>query len=318
LTEVHSETSQVNLVRTLADNLRAELAKRIFGLEGEVALLMATVVAGRHVLMEGVPGLGKTLLLKTLADALGCEFRRIQFTPDLLPADILGGYVYDSRDGSFKLRKGPIFANMILADEINRAPAKTQSALLEVMQEGQVTIEGETLLMPSPFFVFATQNPLEHEGVYPLPQAQLDRFSMRLLMNYPGPAAERKILAACREPLPDIRAVADPTSVIAAQEIAAKISVSDEIIEIVAKLVRVTREHDGVAHGASPRVGVDLMFLSRARAVLSGRTRVIPDDIKALFPHAANHRMILTPQAEIGGMTMSRVITDSLKATRLV
>jgi MoxR-like ATPase len=173
LTEPLSDPGTGNAIRTLAEKLREQLLKRIFGLEAEMGLLMAAVVAGRHVLMEGVPGLGKTLLLKTLADALGCVFRRIQFTPDLLPADILGGYVYDSRDASFKLREGPIFANVILADEINRAPAKTQSALLEVMQEGQVTIEGESLPMPKPFFVFATQNPLEHEGVYPLPQAQL-------------------------------------------------------------------------------------------------------------------------------------------------
>ncbi|MCE9584127.1 MAG: AAA family ATPase, partial [Planctomycetes bacterium] len=169
---------------------KQRIAEAVVGLDREVELLLCAVLAERHVLVEGVPGLGKTHLVKTLARVLGCDFRRVQFTPDLLPADILGGHVYRANDGTFLLRKGPIFANVVLADEINRAPAKTQSALLEVMQERQVTIEGETLAVPRPFFVFATQNPMEHEGVYPLPQAQLDRFAMRLLLSHPAPDVE--------------------------------------------------------------------------------------------------------------------------------
>ncbi len=312
------DPSRSDGIRALADRLSEQVRRRIFGLEIEISLLMAAVMAGRHVLMEGVPGLGKTLLLKTLATALGCDFRRIQFTPDMLPADILGGYVYDSRDGSFKLRKGPIFAHLILADEINRAPAKTQSALLEVMQERQVTIEGETFPLPEPFFVFATQNPLEHEGVYPLPQAQLDRFALRLLLGYPSAHAEVKVLSAYRERLPEIDAVTSPAQVVRTQAAAETEVVSDEIVGLIARLVRVTRELDGVAHGASPRVGVDLLHLARARAALDGRLQVIPDDIKTLFPHAANHRMILTPQAEIGGLTIRAVIDEAMRITHLV
>jgi MoxR-like ATPase len=247
---------------------------------------------------------------------MGCGFRRIQFTPDLLPADILGGYVYDGRDGSFSLRKGPIFANVILADEINRAPAKTQSALLEVMQERQVTIEGETHEVPRPFLVFATQNPLEHEGVYPLPQAQLDRFGMRILLDHPEPRAEERILAACREPDPETTAVWEPADVTALERAAAGVTVSDRIVTLLVKLANITRAHEGVALGASPRVGVDLVHLSRARALLAGRGHVLPDDVKALFSPAVNHRLLLTPQAEIGGNTVHDVIRETIETTK--
>jgi MoxR-like ATPase len=255
--------------------------------------------------------------MKTLSAAMGCEFRRIQFTPDLLPADILGGYVYDSRDGSFSLRKGPIFANVILADEINRAPAKTQSALLEVMQERQVTIEGETHEVPKPFIVFATQNPLEHEGVYPLPQAQLDRFGMRILLDYPGAMTEQRILGAYREPIPETKAVWDPETVLTLAAEAERVTVSDRILEHLVDLAQRTRDHEGVALGASPRVGVDVLHMARARALLDGRDHVLPDDVKALFPHAVNHRLLLTPQAEIGGLTPSEVIRNAIDETRL-
>ncbi len=302
----------------LAGRVREQVEKRIFGLESVLDLTLAAVVAGRHVLLEGVPGLGKTLLLKSLSIALGCDFKRIQFTPDLLPADILGGYVYDSRDASFSLRKGPIFANVILADEINRAPAKTQSALLEVMQERQVTIEGETFKAPEPFLVFATQNPVEHEGVYPLPQAQLDRFGMRILLSHPKPEVEKRILAAYRKPLPETSPVAKPAEILAMQARAAEVRVSDEMLDLIVALANQTRTHEGVSLGASPRVGVDLVFLSRARALLDGRGHVLPDDIKALFLHVANHRLVLTPQAQIRGVHPGQVIDEALRATRLV
>jgi MoxR-like ATPase len=303
-------------VSARAEAIRREIRKRIFGLDEPIELLLAAIVAGRHVLLEGVPGLGKTLLMKTLSTAMGCAFRRIQFTPDLLPADILGGYVYDGRDGSFSLRKGPIFANVILADEINRAPAKTQSALLEVMQERQVTIEGETHEVPRPFIVFATQNPLEHEGVYPLPQAQLDRFGLRILLEHPAPEEESRSLGACREPDPGIDAVWSPDDVIALERAAEGVTVSDRIVTLLVTLANSTRAHEGVALGASPRVGVDLVHLARARALLNGRGHVLPDDVKALFPHATNHRLLLTPQAEIGGTTVFDVIRETIENTR--
>ncbi|MCP3858159.1 MAG: AAA domain-containing protein, partial [Phycisphaeraceae bacterium] len=232
-------------VATFARNVSAEVGRRVFGLDPVIEVIVAAVIAGKHVLLEGVPGLGKTLLLKTISTALGCDFRRIQFTPDLLPADVLGGYVYDPREGQFHLRKGPIFAQVILADEINRAPAKTQSAMLEVMQESQVTIEGETLPVPEPFLVFATQNPLEHEGVYPLPQAQLDRFAMRIHILYPQPEAEMKILASHREPPSDPVAVADPERLLAARAAAESVRISDEILRIVLALTARTRQHPG-------------------------------------------------------------------------
>jgi len=300
-----------------AEAIWNEVRKRIFGLDEPIELVLAAIIAGRHVLLEGVPGLGKTLLVKTLSTALGCAFRRIQFTPDMLPADILGGYVYDARDGSFSLRKGPIFANVILADEINRAPAKTQSALLEVMEERQVTIEGETHEVPAPFLVLATQNPIEHEGVYPLPQAQLDRFGMRLLLDYPVPDVELRILGAYRKPGPGTKKVWNPETILSLREAAEAVSVSDEILSLLVTLAGRTREHEGVVLGASPRVGVDLLHLSRARALLRGRDHVLPDDVKVLFPHALNHRLLLSPQAEIGGLTSDEVIRETLESTRL-
>jgi MoxR-like ATPase len=305
-------------VAALANEIETEVARRVFGLGPVIEAIVAAVIAGKHVLLEGVPGLGKTLLMKTLSTALGCDFKRIQFTPDLLPADVLGGYVYDPREGSFHLRKGPIFAQVILADEINRAPAKTQSALLEVMQEAQVTIEGETIAVPEPFVVFATQNPLEHEGVYPLPQAQLDRFAMRIHIRYPEPEEEMKILGSHREPPSEPKAVADPARVLAARAAAEQVRISDEILRIILELATRTRQHAGVSLGASPRVGVDLVRLSRALALVRGRDHVIPDDLKHLFFHVTNHRIALSPQAELGGLSVDEVIGEALESTQLV
>lgn len=297
---------------------KREISRRIIGMDREIELLLCAVLAGRHVLVEGVPGLGKTMLVKSLAATLGCTFKRIQFTPDLLPADILGGHVYNPKDGTFTLRLGPIFANVILGDEINRAPAKTQSAFLEVMQEHQVTIEGETVPVPQPFFVFATQNPLEHEGVYPLPQAQLDRFAIRLLVKYPSAADEQKILSAHRQELAEPQPVLDSGRIMQFQESVKHVTVSNEILTLMVSLSNFTRTRPGVTLGASPRVGLDLLHLSRARAALHDRAYVIPDDIKALFLDVANHRIALSPQAEIGGLTPEKVIDEALRHTRLV
>lgn len=313
-----SPTLQRTDLAPALERVRTQIARCVIGMRDEVDLLLCAILAGRHVLLEGVPGIGKTHLVNTLARVLGCTMNRVQFTPDLLPADILGSFVYDPRDGSFNLRKGPIFAHVILADEINRAPAKTQSALLEVMQERQVTIEGVTNPIEPPFFVFATQNPIEHEGVYPLPQAQLDRFALRLLPDYPSQSDEEIILTTHRDALPQPEVVLDPAQIRAAQDVIRTITVSAEIVTLIVNLCRDTRAMPRVQLGASPRVALDLMTLGRARAALHDRDYVIPDDIKHLMPAVANHRIGLTPQAEIGGITPQDIIHESLHARQLV
>ena len=304
--------------RELARRVREELARHVVGLADEIDLLLCAVLAGRHVLVEGVPGIGKTLLVRSLAEALGCSFRRIQFLPDLMPADILGGYVYDGRDGSFSLRRGPIFAHVVLADEVNRAPARTQAALLEVMQERQVTIEGEAFPLEQPFFVLATQNPAEHEGVYPLPQAQLDRFGLRLLLGYPDRQTEQRILAAHRDGLAEARPAVDRDALLACQHSLSATVVSDAILTLLVDLADRIRRTEGVVLGASPRLGIDVLQMARARALLQGRAHVLPDDIKALYRHAANHRVQLSPHAEVRGLTAGQVIDDALQSTELV
>ncbi|MFC1572210.1 AAA family ATPase [Candidatus Eisenbacteria bacterium] len=298
--------------------VRQEIHRCVIGLRSEIDSLLCAILCGRHVLLESVPGLGKTLLVNTLAKVLGCSFRRIQFTPDLLPADILGGFVFNPKEGSFSFRQGPIFASVILADEINRAPAKTQSALLEAMQEHQVTIEGQTKPLDDPFLLFATQNPVEHEGVYPLPQAQLDRFAMRLILPYPIPDDEMRILALNSGDLPTVNPVLSSEEVIACQKACSEVTVSDEIRTIIVNLANHTRARDGVTLGASPRLGIDLIHLSRARAWLDGRSHVLPDDIKVLFHPVANHRLALTARGEISGLTVKQVINEALDSTELV
>ena len=305
-------------IRDQIRTIRAEVARCVIGMDDDITLLLCAILARRHVLLEGVPGLGKTHLLNTLAQVTACAFKRIQFTPDLLPADILGGYVYDPRDGSFELRRGPIFANIILADEINRAPAKTQSALLEVMQEHQVTIEGTTIPMTEPFFVFATQNPVDHEGTHPLPQAQLDRFALRIRPAYPTPDEERRILQLHRAPLPAPNVVLDPDAIIAAQHAARAITVADEVADTIIALCNHTRGAADVLLGGSPRLSLDLMHLCRALALLHGRDYVIPDDVKTLWHPAANHRIVLTTHAQIAGTTTDAILNDALHATHLV
>ncbi|MCC6910284.1 MAG: MoxR family ATPase [Phycisphaerales bacterium] len=309
---------QFALAAEIAQRIAGRIAQRVVGMKAEIDLLMCAILADRHVLVEGVPGVGKTLLVSTLAGAMGCTFRRIQFTPDLLPTDILGGNVFDPREATFRLHRGPIFAHVILADEINRAPAKSQSALLEVMQERQVTIEGDTIALDPPFFVFATQNPVEHEGTYPLPQAQLDRFAMRLLPGYPAADEEKQLLAAHRRTLPAIEPASRPDEIRLAQQIASHVTISDEILSLIVRLCAATREHRHVVLGASPRLGLDLLHLSRARALLGGRDHVLPDDVKALAVHVANHRIMLTPQAEVSGITARQVIDEAIQSTILV
>ena len=289
-------------VSALGDRVIGEVERAIVGKRLLLEKIMSAILAGGHVLMEDYPGLAKTLIAKSFAAAFGLTFKRIQFTPDLLPGDITGGYVYeratDSEAFRFVLRKGPIFANIILADEINRASPKTQSALLEAMQEYQVTLEGETMRLPPPFIVIATQNPIEYEGTFPLPEAQLDRFLMRLSVGYPSAEQEQEILhrrQERRQDAFDLNQVVDAEALLAARETVETIHVHPDLQQYIVALAVETREHREVAVGASPRGSLTLLKLSRAWAALHGRDYVLPDDVKTFVKPAFVHRLILQP-----------------------
>ncbi len=289
----------VNDVAALSQQIIAEVERAIVGKTEVLRMILAACLStGGHVLLEDYPGLAKTLIANSFATVLGLTFRRIQFTPDLLPGDITGGYVYDRTGGAFQLRKGPLFANIILADEINRASPKTQSALLEAMQEYQVTLEGETLELPDPFIVIATQNPIEYEGTFPLPEAQLDRFIMKLSIGYPSGDAEQEILRRRRERRQDefsLTAVTDAAGVLGMRQVIERVHVDTDVERYMVDLVRATRHHRHVAVGSSPRGALALLKLARTWAAMHGRDFVIPDDVK-LFAHAAiAHRLILEP-----------------------
>ncbi len=293
---------EVTEVSALADRVIGEVERAIVGKRTLLEQIMSAILAGGHVLMEDYPGLAKTLIAKSFAAALGLTFKRIQFTPDLLPGDITGGYVYerapDMETFRFVLRKGPIFANIILADEINRASPKTQSALLEAMQEFQVTLEGKTMRLPPPFIVIATQNPIEYEGTFPLPEAQLDRFLMRLSVGYPTLDQEQEILRRRQERRQDpfdLKQVADSEALLAARQTVETVHVDADLQRYMVSLAVETREHREVAVGASPRGSLTLLKLSRAWAALHGRDYVLPDDVKIFVKPAFVHRMILQP-----------------------
>jgi MoxR-like ATPase len=287
---------------------------RVFVGAPEVAeLLLVTLFARGHVLLEGVPGVAKTTLAKAFASTLRCEFKRVQFTPDLLPADITGTYVHSPNDGTWKLREGPVFANVLLADEINRAPAKTQSALLEAMQEFQTTIDGETRKLPSPFIVIATQNPVEQAGTYPLPEAQIDRFLMRLVIGYPNARDEELMLRRFTTGTPEVRPMLRPEEILFAQQLVKAVHVEDAILDFVVRLCEFTRRHGMVFLGASPRAGLALVQASMAQALVHGRPFVLPDDIKRLAPAVLCHRMVLTPEAQMEGITGERVVREALE-----
>jgi MoxR-like ATPase len=300
-------------VHAVRDTIRAQIAQVFIGDTELVDLLLCALLAPGHILLEGVPGVAKTTLAKAFSATCGCAFRRIQFTPDMLPADITGSYILNMRDQQFVLRKGPVFANLVLGDEINRAPAKTQSALLEAMQEGQVTIEGESLALPDPFLVVATQNPLEQEGVYPLPEAQVDRFLFKLHMGYPEAGHEARMLATYDRPPPPARPVLDAERIRGLRVEAAAVHVAPEIQSYIVQLARFTRRHDAVRLGASPRASLSLMRAAKAWALLDGRAFVLPDDIRRLAAPTLVHRMILTPEAELDGLTAEQVIRGALE-----
>jgi MoxR-like ATPase len=297
-------------VRLAIDTLLAEAAKVYVGQTQFVRLALAALFAGGHVLIESVPGLGKTLLVRILGEALGCRFGRIQFTADLMPSDITGQPVFDARTQEFRFRPGPVFTHILLADEINRSPAKTHAALLEIMQEGRVTVDGTTHQIEPPFLVLATQNPLESEGTYSLPEAQLDRFLFKIVVDYPTAAEEDDILRLhCRpqrletQVAAAIRPVLDPARVIGVQDLCRTVHVDDAIIGYVNAIVRKTRQWPAFAVGASPRAGIALVSAARVLAAFAGRSYVVPDDVRELVLPALRHRVILTPEAEVAGET---------------
>jgi MoxR-like ATPase len=286
---------------------------RAFVGHGEIPELILTALLARgHCLLEGVPGVAKTTLIKAIAAAIGGSFKRIQFTPDLLPSDITGTYVLSQRDSTFSLRQGPIFAHVVLGDEINRAPAKTQSALLEAMQERQVTIDGETHTLKAPFFVLATQNPIEQEGTYPLPEAQVDRFLMRIVVPYPLADDEIRILRTYAARPPEPQAVTTLDHVLWLQAAADAVHVDDEVYAYAVALAQYTRSHPRVALGASPRASLGLVLAARAAAVIAGRAYVVPDDLKRVAPHVLAHRIILTAEAESEGITRESLLDEVL------
>ena len=276
-------------------------------------LLLTTLLARGHVLLEGVPGVAKTTLCKAFASTLGCDFRRIQFTPDLLPSDITGTYVLSPKEGTFQLREGPIFANVVLGDEINRAPAKTQSALLEAMQEHQATIEGDTRPLPSPFIVLATQNPVEQAGTYPLPEAQIDRFLIRLVIGYPSQRDEKGILRRFTDGSPTTERVLVPEQILSMQNLVDRVHVEDSLIDYVVRLSTFTREHARLFLGASPRASLALVRAARARALIAGRAFVLPDDVKRLAGPVLAHRLVLTPEAEMEGTQQEAIVQQALE-----
>ncbi|MES2313763.1 MAG: MoxR family ATPase [Pseudomonadota bacterium] len=286
--------------------LRVQVAHAFIG-QAEVfdQVLLALLAAG-HVLIEGVPGLGKTLLVRALAASVGCTFGRVQFTPDLMPADVTGHAIYDPKTERFQIRRGPVFANLLLADEINRAPAKTQAALLESMQEGQVTIEGRRFALPAPFMVVATQNPIEQEGTYPLPEAQLDRFLIKVVIGYPSAEDESRMVAsvvngkvAADLDVSRVQPVMSQAELMALQQGVAAIRMDATVTDYAVRIVRTTREWPGVIMGAGPRGGLALARLARAQAVLDGRDFVTPDDVRAVALPALRHRLVLAPEALI-------------------
>ncbi len=291
-----------------------EMRKFVIGYDDIIEKIIIALVSKGHVLLEGVPGIGKTFLVNTLSKVLGCEFKRIQFTPDLLPADIIGTTVYDMKESRFYLRKGPIFTNILLADEINRAPPKTQSALLECMQEKQVTIEGVTHRLEEPFMVLATQNPIEMEGTYPLPEAQVDRFMFKIILSYVTAKDEIRMLKTkLSGETPDVHRILSRDIILQLQKLAKRVYISEDLMKYIIDIVNATRNREGVLLGASPRASIAFLDASRTRALLNGRDFVIPDDIKFLAYDILRHRILLKPEYELEGVKTEDIITDILR-----
>lgn len=302
-------------VKELRDRAQVEVARVVVGMERVVNRFLIALLAGGHVLLEGVPGVAKTTISKTLAQLLGLQFQRIQFTPDLLPSDVTGTSIFDRKVNDFVLRKGPVFCQLLLADEVNRAPAKTQSALLEAMQEHQVTIDGTTLLLPRPFLVLATQNPVEQEGVYRLPEAQLDRFLLRIEMGYPGPEQEIRMLKLHSRPIVPTSAIFSPELILDLQAQLSGVYGAEELYRYVVDLSEASRKHPDVALGASPRASLNILRCARARALLEGRTYFTHEDVQAVAMGVLGHRLIVKPEAEVEGRGVADIVQDILRST---
>ena len=305
----------IQTVSQISNGLMNEVSKVIIGKQENLRRVTIGILSNGNMLIEDFPGLAKTLMANTFSSALGCKFKRVQFTPDLLPADVMGTYMYDQQAGEFKLRPGPLFTNLLLADEINRAPPKTQAALLEAMEEKQVTIEGITHKLPAPFITMATQNPIEQEGTYPLPEAQMDRFLMKMSMGYPDRQEEKAILQ--RRKLRgkddyDIEQVTSPKKVVAMQKALETVHIDPGILGYIVQVVQRTRADPRIEAGASPRASQGLFKASRASAAIDGRDYVIPDDVKGVALDVVSHRIVLKPESKIRGVTGRRVVNKIL------
>jgi len=304
-------------VETVAQSIRAEVAKAIVGQERTIEQTLVAILANGHVLLEGVPGVAKTLLVRSLAKTLSLDYGRIQFTPDLMPSDVIGTSIFNPKTSEFVLRKGPIFVNILLADEINRTPPKTQAALLEAMEERRVTIDGEPHPLPPPFLVFATQNPIDFEGTYPLPEAQQDRFLLKILIEYPTDQAEISVLRRHHAGFKPqnleeagIQPVVSLDDLAAIQKEVQDVTVEDKVFNYIYEIVKATRTSNDILVGASPRAGIALLNCSKAVAALRGREFVIPDDVKELALPVLRHRVILRPEAEVEGLSVDRVLAS--------
>jgi MoxR-like ATPase len=316
LSDIEKVEAQILELAPMLESARGEVGRALIGQKYMVDRLLIGLLADGHVLVEGVPGLAKTTAVKALAQAMDLDFSRIQFTPDLLPADLVGTQIYQPSSGEFTTRKGPIFGSVLLADEINRSPAKVQSALLEAMQERQVTIGDNTWKLPEPFLVLATQNPLEQEGTYPLPEAQVDRFMMKLLVTYPSLDEEIEILDLVNRPPANIQAVTNVDAILGAQNLVREIKIKDLLMRYIVDLVRATRDPGSVDKelartievGASPRASIALAAASRAHAMLDGRGYVLPEDVKAIAPDVLRHRVVPTYEAEADEISVEAII----------
>ncbi|MGH7539648.1 MAG: AAA family ATPase [Gemmatimonadota bacterium] len=325
--DLEDQTEQVRAAGRFIERVREALGRRIVGQRALVDRVLMSLLTGGHVLLEGVPGLAKTLTVRTLAEAIHTTFRRIQFTPDLLPADVIGTLVWDERSGEFAAKRGPVFANIVLADEVNRAPAKVQSALLEAMQERQVTIGEASYPLPVPFLVLATQNPIEHEGTYPLPEAQVDRFMFKVRVDYPRREEEREIMRRMvDEILPPVDPVVEPSDILRARALLSRVYLDERIEDYILELVGGTRRpveaglgelKARIEYGASPRATIYLARAARAHAFLEGRAFVLPEDVQEIARDVLRHRLVLTFQAEAQQVDVERILDRLLETVRV-